>query len=70
MQNSTTIPAVIVQLLVVFLPMLGIQVGSDQMTVTIQTITVVITGLFIWYQRLQKGDVKLFGGAKNKYSDD
>lgn len=67
MKNSTTIPAVIIQLLVVFLPMLGIQVGSDQMTITIQTITVVLTGIFIWYQRLQKGDVKLFGGYK--YSD-
>lgn len=66
---STTIASVMTQLLVVFLPMFGVRVGSDQLTVTIQTITVVLTGLFIWYQRVQKGDVKFFGGRKTNYTD-
>ena len=61
---STTIGAVFLQLAVVFLPMLGIQVGSDQLTVAVQTITVVVTGLWIWFQRVQRGDVNIFG-AKN-----
>ncbi|MEK9208353.1 MAG: hypothetical protein AAB922_07740 [Patescibacteria group bacterium] len=66
---STTISAVFIQLAVVLLPMMGIQVGSDQLTVVIQTITVIVTGLWIWFQRVQKGDVKFFGGRRNKYSD-
>ena len=66
---STTIASVLLQFAVIFLPMMGIQVGSDQLTVAIQTITVILTGLWIWFQRVQKGDVKLFGGYKNKYSD-
>jgi len=59
---SQTIASVMVQLLVIFLPMLGIRVGSDQLTVTIQTVTVVVAGLWIWIRRLQQGDVNLFGG--------
>ena len=58
---STTVSAIFLQLAVVFLPMIGIQVGSDQLTVTIQTITVVVTGLWIWYQRVQRGDIGTFG---------
>ncbi len=66
---STTIASVFIQFAVIFLPMMGVKVGSDQLTVTIQTITVIVTGLWIWIQRVQKGDVKVFGGRKVKYSD-
>ncbi len=61
---STTISAVFVQLLVVILPMFGVTVGSAQLTSTAQTIIVIVTGFWIWYQRYQKGDVKLFGAYK------
>ena len=68
--QSTTISAVFIQLAVVFLPMLGIQVGSDQLTITIQTITVIATSAWIWYRRVQTGDIKWFGARKTKYSND
>lgn len=68
MQNtSTTIVAVFVQLAVVILPMLGIQVGSVELTNALQTITVIVTGLWIWFQRLQRGDVSFFGSYKRNY---
>ncbi len=69
MNTSTTIIAVIVQFAVVFLPMMGIQVGSEQLTVAIQTIVVVLSGLYIWVERVKKGDVKWFGARKQKYSN-
>lgn len=61
---STTIGSVMAQLLVTILPWLGITIGSDQITTTIQTIVVVATGLLIWYQRYAKGDVNVVGGRK------
>lgn len=69
MNRSTTVTAVFVQLLIVILPLFGIQVGSTEATNAFQTITVIVTGLWIWYQRVQKGDIKVFGGYKTKYSD-
>ena len=62
MKQSQTISAVFIQIAVVLLPMMGIQVGSDQLTVVIQTITVIVTGLWIWVRRYQNGDVNIFGG--------
>ena len=67
MNTSTTIVAVFVQLAVVILPMLGIQVGSVELTNALQTITVIVTGLWIWFQRLQRGDVSFFGSYKRNY---
>lgn len=58
---SKTISSVFLQLAVVFLPMMGIRVGSDELTVAVQTITVVVTGLVIWFERIRKGDVNIFG---------
>lgn len=69
MNRSQTISAVIVQLAVVLLPMMGIKVGSDQLTVAIQTITVIATGLWIWMRRFQEGDVTLLGARKATYGD-
>ena len=64
MNTSTTILAVLVQLLVVILPKFGIVIGTEELTATAQTIVVVASGLWIWFQRYQRGDVKLFGGYK------
>ena len=66
---STTIIAVFIQLAIVILPAIGINVGTAELTNAVQTIGVVTTGLWIWYQRVQRGDVKLFGGRKAKFSD-
>ncbi len=61
---STTISAVIINLLTVALPLLGVQVGSDALTTTIQTIVAVVTGLWIWRERVLKGDVTKLGVRK------
>ena len=58
---STSILAVITQLLVVVLPLLGINVGSEALTTTIQTIVVVGAGLWVWKERVARGDVNVFG---------
>ena len=65
---STTIVAVIVNLLATFLPYIGITVASQNLETTIQTLTALVTGVWIWYQRttLKKdidgvGDVTKFG---------
>lgn len=61
---STTISAIAIQLAVVLLPAFGVVVGTEQLTGAIQTITVIATGLWVWYQRWMRGDVKWFGGYK------
>lgn len=61
---STTIIAVIVQLLSLGLPKLGITVGSEELTGTLQTIVLIGSGLWIWYRRTQKGDVSGLGVRK------
>lgn len=67
---SKTIASVLVQLLVIVLPMMGITVGSEQLTATVQTLVIVISGLVIWFERLQRGDVSFFGARKVIYSRD
>ena len=71
MQFSTTISAVIVNLLATILPLLGIQIGTDQLTTTIQVIIALATGLWIWFQRTKLqaapggfGDVRGSGRRK------
>lgn len=62
---STTIIAVIVQILIELLPKLGITIGSDALTTTLQTIGVLAAGAWIWFRRVSKGDVNALGGVKN-----
>ncbi len=61
---STTIAAVIVNLLATILPILGISVGTEQLTTTIQVLVAIGTGLWIWKQRVAVGDVNGFGMRK------
>ena len=61
---STTISAVIINLLSVILPLMGITVGSDALTTTIQTIIALGTGLWIWKERVKKGGVNILGAKK------
>lgn len=61
---STTVIAVIVQILAVGLPKLGINVGSEELTAALQTLVVIATGLWIWYQRVRRGDVNFAGVRK------
>ena len=58
---STTISAVIINLLVMVLPFFGISIGEDALMGTIQTVTAVVTGLWIWNERRKRGDVNILG---------
>ena len=58
-------------LLATIFPLIGIQVGSDELTKAIQVLIAIGSGLWIWYQRLtlQKapggfGDVNMIGARK------
>lgn len=61
---STTIASVFVLLASQILPLIGIEVGSEQLTNTVSTIVAIVTGLVIWYRRVQAGDVKVSGTRK------
>lgn len=61
---STTIIAVIVQILAVGLPYIGISVGTEELTTTATTLVVVGTGIWIWIQRVSKKDVDALGRRK------
>ena len=61
---STTIIAVIIQLLSLFLPMLGVEVGTEALTTTVQTIVMIGSGLWIWKERVARGDVTTIGVRK------
>lgn len=64
MKFSTTISAVVINLLAVILPLMGVTVGSDALTTTVQTVIAIGTGLWIWVARVKKGDVNILGGKK------
>jgi len=61
---STTISAVVINLLAVLLPLLGVHVGDAALTTTIQTLIAVGTGLWIWAERVRRGDVTALGRRK------
>lgn len=61
---STTISAVIINLLATVLPLLGVTVGTESLTTTLQTLVAIATGVWIWYQRVQRGDVNVAGVRK------
>ena len=61
---STTITAVAVNLLATLLPLIGVQVGSDDLTKASQVIIAIITGVWIWYRRVKVGDVNVLGARR------
>lgn len=58
---SQTITAVILQLLTIGLPLIGVTVGTDQLTGAVQVIILVASGVWIWVRRVQVGDVNALG---------
>ena len=62
---STTYLAVIVNILSVLLPKVGITVGTEELTTTIQTIVAIFTGLWIMIQRYKRGDINVAGVKTN-----
>ncbi len=61
---STTILAVFINLLVTALPFAGINLPEESVVDAVQTIVAIVTGLWIWYQRTQRGDVGTLGFPK------
>jgi hypothetical protein len=61
---STTYLAVIVNVLSVILPKLGVEVGSEALTTTLQTLVVIGSGFWVLLQRYQRGDVTVLGVRK------
>jgi drug/metabolite transporter (DMT)-like permease len=58
---STTIVAVLVQLLALGLPQIGVTVGTDSLTNALTTLLVVVSGVWIWIERVRRGDVSALG---------
>ena len=61
---SLTIGMIMVNILAAILPYLGIQIGTEELTTTVQTLILVVTGVGAWYGRFRVGDVNAFGGRK------
>jgi hypothetical protein len=61
MSFSTTILAVIVQILAVTLPKMGVEVGTEALTQTVSTLAVIGAGVWVWIQRAKRGDVSALG---------
>lgn len=61
---SQTIVSVLVMLAAQLLPKIGVHIGSEELTNTITTLVTVFAGLWIWFRRVQIGDVKFLGTRK------
>ncbi len=58
---STEYTAILVNILSFVLPQIGVSVGSDALTTTIQTVVAIATGLFLLVKRHKRGGVNALG---------
>ncbi len=61
---SSTVVAVILNILVMVLPRIGVTLGTDQLTSAIQVVVAIIGGAWIWFTHVQSGNLTFFGGVK------
>lgn len=61
---SQIISAVVIQFLTIGLPLIGVTLGSDQLTSFAQTLIMIGTGVWIWVRRVQMRDVTAAGVRK------
>ena len=61
---SQTIIMVLVNLAAVVLPRFGLEIGSESLTTTITTLAAIFSAIYIWYRRVQGGDVSVGGFRK------
>lgn len=47
------------------LPHIGVSIGSDELTTTVQTLVAIVTGLWVLRERTKRGDVSPLGFRKN-----
>lgn len=62
--NNPTWIASVVSILSIVLPLLGVQVGSAELTTTFQTIFVVLSGIVVIAHGVQNGHFTVFGSTK------
>ena len=58
---SQTIVSVFVILLSQLLPLINVNIGSDELTNVISTLVAIGAGIWIWVRRYQAGDVTAAG---------
>jgi hypothetical protein len=58
---SQTVIVVAIQLLVTLLPLIGINLGTEQLTNFVQVFVYIVGGLWIYVRRLQAGGINLVG---------
>lgn len=56
--------ASIIGILAQVLPMLGIEVGSAELTTTLTTLITVLSGVWVMYRRYGAGDITIVGARK------
>lgn len=61
---SKTIISVFVLLLAQILPLIGVEIGSEQLTQVAQTVLTIVSGVVIYFSRLSNGDVTPVGARK------
>ncbi len=61
---SQTYIAILVNILATLLPKIGVTVGSEALTTTLQTLIVVISGVWVLIRRYKRGDVTVAGFIK------
>lgn len=64
MNYSSTYIAVIVNILSVTLPKIGVEIGSENLTTTIQTLIALVSGVWVMIQRYRLGGITAFGSRK------
>ncbi len=61
---SPTYVSALVALLSQVLPIIGVEIGSDDLTNAITTIATIVAALVIMIRRFWKGDVTIFGSHR------
>ena len=61
---SQTISSVFVILLAQLLPKFGVNLGSAELTTTVQVLLTVGAALWVWVRRVQAGGVGVFGARQ------
>jgi len=65
MQFSTTYLSTIVMFLVFLAKVIGVEVGSAELTTTVEVIVSFVAGVWIMIERFKKGGISIFGARIN-----
>lgn len=69
---SSEVIVIIAMLITQGLHLMGVEVGSEQLTQVITTLVAVVSGIYLWHKHLKAketlvgaNNVNIFGGVKN-----